>query len=77
MVTIAGTLDMLHKICKIKKEEAEANPVETNLSRLKYFIAMGCETVPQADRTVYEDHGLTVYTIGEVHKKGLEQMQTG
>jgi len=68
MVTIAGTLDMLHKLCKIKKEETESGA--TNLARIKFFIVMGCETVPQADRTVFEDHGLTVYTIGDVHKKG-------
>ena len=72
MITISGTIDMLKNLCKIKKEEEEAQPPTNNLSRLKYFIAMGVDTVPQADRTVFEDHGLTVYTIGEVHNKGKE-----
>lgn len=38
---------------------------------------MGCDVCPQADRTVFEDHGMTVYTIGDVQKKGLEAMSTG
>ena len=67
LITIAGTVDMLHKICKIKKEEGEANPPTKNLSRLQYFIVMGQETVSQADRTVFEDHGMTVYTVSDVY----------
>lgn len=46
MITIAGTLDMLENLCKVKKEEEESNPPTDNLSRLKFFIVMGVETVP-------------------------------
>jgi len=74
MITIAGTVDMLRNLCKIKKDEEEAQPPTNNLSRLKYFIVMNLKTVSQVDRTIFEDHGLTVYTIDEVMEKGKEQL---
>jgi len=45
MITIAGTVDCLHKLCKIKKEEETADPPTQNMARLKYFIAMGTTTI--------------------------------
>lgn len=39
MITIAGTIDMLTKLCDLKREEAQEGG--NMLSRLKFFIVMG------------------------------------
>lgn len=63
-------MDCLKKLANLKKEDDSMD--EKMLHRLKNFVVMGQTEISQADRTLFEDLGLTVYCLNDVYQKGLE-----
>jgi long-chain acyl-CoA synthetase len=62
LTTIAGTMDCLKKLAKIKKDEAESD--EQQMQKVANFICFDETEISEFDQKAFEDTGIKAYTIG-------------